>query len=114
MHEGIDAAGPDPIGADRIHELARAGGDPVLHLGRKLCLFQEAFDDVGFIGSVERPQAPAQRTGLTLILVENHGTAKRRKLIQRVRFAAEWRWRSRGGDTWRWILCAQAASTPNL
>ncbi|GAB2174810.1 hypothetical protein DLREEDagr8_03680 [Dongia sp. agr-C8] len=78
MHEGIDAAGADPVGTDRIHQLAGAGSDAVLHLGRKLRLFQELLDDLRFVGTVERPQVAAQRTGLSRILIENHGTAKER------------------------------------
>ncbi len=67
---------PTRLARTESTSLRARGGDSVLHLRRKLGFFQELRDDLRLVATVERTQAAAQRTGLTRILVENHGTAK--------------------------------------
>ena len=78
MHEGVDAALPHPVLAHLAHQLAGAGGDPVLQVGGQFGLRQQGLDHAGLVGAVMGAQAGAQRIGLRERLGKDHDRTLRK------------------------------------
>ena len=91
MHEGVDAALPHPVLAHLAHQLAGAGGDPVLQVGGQLGLRQESLHYTGLVGAVMGAQAGAQRIGLRERLGKDHDRTLRkdRRSLDSWKFGAE-------------------------
>ena len=78
MHEGVDGALPHPVLAHLAHQLAGAGGDPVLQVGGQFGLRQQGLDHTGLVGAVVGAQAGAQRIGLRERLGKDHDRTLRK------------------------------------